>query len=178
GIEGKIRAITLAREMKKPFLGICLGMQCAVIEAARNLAGLSDANSTEVAPKAKQPVIDIINEQKTLKDKGGTMRLGAYSAALKPGSLAAKAYDKTEISERHRHRYEFNTKYLKQLEKAGLAVTGVHKPKKLPEIVELRDHPWFVGVQFHPEFKSRPEQAHPLFKAFVEACLKAGERSA
>ena len=174
GIEGKIRAITLARQAKKPFFGICLGMQCAVIESARNLAGLSGANSTEVAPKTKHPVIDIIREQKKVRDKGGTMRLGAYTASLKPGSLAAKAYGKTEISERHRHRYEFNTKYLKQLEKAGLQVTGIHKPKKLPEIVELPNHPWFVGVQFHPEFKSRPEQAHPLFKAFVEACLKNG----
>ncbi|NLO90451.1 MAG: CTP synthase [Elusimicrobia bacterium] len=178
GIEGKIRAITLARELKKPFLGICLGMQCAVIEAARNLAGLAGANSTEVAPKTKYPVIDILREQKKVRDKGGTMRLGAYTATLAPGTLAAKAYGKTEISERHRHRYEFNSKYVKLLDKAGLRVTGIYKPKKLPEIVELRGHPWFVGVQSHPEFKSRPEQAHPLFKAFVEACLKARSSAA
>ncbi|MCX5783019.1 MAG: CTP synthase [Elusimicrobia bacterium] len=172
GTEGKIRAVTLARENKKPYFGICLGMQCAVIECARNIAKLSGANSTELNPKTKYPVIDLIEEQKTVKEKGGTMRLGAYTAHLKEGSLARKIYGSALISERHRHRYEMNPAYQKILAKAGLFVTGIYRARKLPEIVELKDHPWFVGVQFHPEFKSRPLNPHPLFKSFIEACHK------
>ncbi|MDD2772306.1 MAG: CTP synthase [Elusimicrobiales bacterium] len=175
GIEGKIRAITIAREMKKPFLGICLGMQCAVIESARSLAGMPRANSTEFDEKTPHPVIDVMPEQKDVVDKGGTMRLGACTTLLSPGSAAAAAYKTITISERHRHRYEFNPKFVKALEKKGLKVTGWYKDRKLPETVELAKHPWFVGVQFHPELKSRPTKPHPLFVAFIEASLKARE---
>jgi CTP synthase len=178
GIEGKINAVTIAREMKKPFLGICLGMQCAVIESARNLAGCAKAHSTEFEKRTPYPVIDVMPDQKNIKAKGGTMRLGSYDAKLTEGSLATKAYKTQEISERHRHRYEFNPKYVKTLEKAGLRVTGWNTARKLPEIVELSGHPWFVGVQFHPEFKSRPTKPHPLFAAFIEASLKAKEKAA
>ncbi|MFA5161024.1 MAG: CTP synthase [Elusimicrobiales bacterium] len=176
GVEGKIKAITIAREMKKPFLGICLGMQCAVIESARNLAGCKNAHSTEFDPKTLYPVIDLLPEQKGVQTKGGNMRLGAYTTVLAEGSLCAKAYKSLEISERHRHRYEFNPKYVKTLEKAGLKVTGWYKDRKLPEVVELQGHPWFVGVQSHPEFKSRPTKPHPLFAAFIEAALKSADK--
>ncbi|RMF23868.1 MAG: CTP synthase [Bacteroidetes bacterium] len=172
GIEGKIAAIRFARERKIPFFGICLGMQCAVVEFAKNVLGLKCAASTEVDPHTENPVIDLMPEQKKITKKGGTMRLGAYDCVLRKGSLAAKAYKTLRISERHRHRYEFNNDYLEQFEKAGMAATGVNPDSNLVEIVELKGHPWFVGVQFHPELKSRVEAPHPLFVHFVKAAMK------
>ncbi|MCX5782487.1 MAG: CTP synthase [Elusimicrobia bacterium] len=172
GIEGKIRAIKYARENKIPFFGICLGMQCAVVEFARNVLDWKDANSTEFNPKTKHPVIDIMAEQRKVKRKGGTMRLGSYPCTLKDGTHSHKAYKKDEISERHRHRYEFNNKYRERFEKEGLTVAGINPKKKLVEIIELKNHPWFLAVQFHPEFQSRPARPHPLFKDFIGASLK------
>ena len=175
GIEGKILAVKYARENKIPYLGLCMGMQIAVIEFARNILKMADANSTEVNPQTKYPVIYIMPEQiKKMKDKdyGASMRLGAYPCILNKDSLAYKAYKQKEISERHRHRYEFNNEYREVCEKAGLKITGTSPDGKLVEIVELKNHPWFVGVQFHPEFKSRPLKSHPLFKDFIFACKK------
>jgi CTP synthase len=172
GIEGKIRAIRFVREAGIPFFGICLGMQCAVVETARHLAGLDKAASTEVAPETDTPVIDLMPDQKKITKKGGTMRLGAYDCRLKKGSKAYQAYRKQQISERHRHRYEFNNAYRKPLEKAGLTFTGINPASDLVEIVELPEHPWFVGVQFHPELKSTVESPHPLFVSFVAAALQ------
>ena len=172
GIEGKIEAVRYARGHKLPFLGICLGMQCATIEFARNVLGLKGAHSTEFNPKTKHPVVDLMAAQKGIKNKGGTMRLGAWPCSIKPGTLAHKIYGGTQISERHRHRYEFNPKYAPLCEKNGLRISGMNKSINLPEIVELKDHPWFVGVQFHPEFKSRPLMPHPLFQSFVAAAVK------
>ncbi len=172
GINGKIKAIKCAREKKIPFLGICLGMQCAVIEFTRNVMGLKDANSTEFDPDTRNPVIDIMHDQKNLENTGGTMRLGSYKCILKAGSNAYRAYKKRIIHERHRHRYELNNDYIENLEKAGLIVTGINPDKNLAEIVEIKDHPWFVAVQFHPEFKSRPDRPHPLFKDFIGASIK------
>jgi CTP synthase len=169
GIEGKIEAVRFARENKIPFFGICLGMQCAVIEFARNVAGLKDAHSSEFSSTTPYPVIDLMEEQKKVNEKGGTMRLGAYPCVLKEGTFSYKAYGRKEISERHRHRYEFNNKYRETLEKAGLVIAGTSPDGKLVEIVEVKDHPWFVAVQFHPEFKSRPKSPHPLFVDFVKA---------
>ncbi|MBX2928357.1 MAG: CTP synthase [Saprospiraceae bacterium] len=171
GIEGKIMAIQYVREQNIPFFGICLGMQCAVVEYARNVLGLQGAASTEMDPKTPHPVIDLMPDQKDITAKGGTMRLGAYACHLVKKSKAAEAYGKTDISERHRHRFEFNNAYKEQLEAAGLHATGVNPDSGLVEIVELREHRWFVGVQFHPELKSRVEAPHPLFKAFVHAAL-------
>src|SRR3989338_5219341 len=171
GIEGKIKAIKFARVNKIPFLGLCLGMQCAVIEFARNACGLSQANSTEFRPKTKYPVISLLEEQEGVSDLGGTMRLGAYQCRIKKKTLAYKIYGKGMIQERHRHRYEFNNKYKKRLEKKGMVFSGVYLKKNLAEIVELKDHPYFIAVQFHPEFKSKPDRAHPLFKEFIKAAL-------
>jgi CTP synthase len=171
GIEGKIEAIRYVRENKIPFLGICLGMQCAVIEFARNVGELKDANSSEFDKKTQNPVIDLLPEQKEVIDLGGTMRLGAYSCVLEKGSLAFKAYGMKKISERHRHRYEFNNQYRDILTRGGLRLSGLFPDKDLVEIVELSDHPFFVGVQFHPELKSRPTGAHPLFRELVRASL-------
>ena len=171
GIEGKIRAIKYCREAGKPFFGICLGMQCAVVEVARNLAGLEQAASTEVTPDTPEPVIDLMDEQKDLTDKGGTMRLGAYACDLKPRSKAARAYGKHKIMERHRHRYEFNNAYKEVLAKAGLKATGTNPATGLVEIVELDGHPFFLGAQFHPELKSTVERPHPLFVGFVSAAI-------
>ena len=173
GVPGKCVAIRYAREHKIPFLGICLGMQCTVIEFARNVLGWKDANSTEFDPETKHPVIDLMEEQKKITDKGGTMRLGAYPCKLTKGSKAAKAYGTTEISERHRHRYELNydSESCKALEKAGLKVVGLSPDKKLVEMVELPNHPYFVACQFHPEFKSRPTKPHPLFDNLVKEAL-------
>ncbi len=172
GINGKINVIKFARERKIPFFGICLGMQCAVIEFSRNVLGLKDANSSEFDHSTKNPVIDIMPEQETIKNKGGTMRLGRYPCKIKKGSLAYKAYKKEVIFERHRHRYELNNYYRELIEKAGLEATGIYQEKNLVEIVEISDHPWFVAVQFHPEFKSRPSKPHPLFRDFISAAIK------
>lgn len=174
GIPGKIAAIRIAREKKIPFLGICLGMQCTVIEYARDVLGWADANSTEFDPHTAHPVIDLMEEQKGVTQKGGTMRLGAYPCILEKGSLAAKLYKTTEISERHRHRYEFayDTPMRAAIEKAGLKVSGRSPDGKLVEVVELPTHPFFIAGQFHPEFKSRPTEPHPLFNGLVGAALK------
>jgi CTP synthase len=173
GIEGKIEAVRYAREHQIPYFGICLGMQCAVIEYARHVLGLKEANSTEFAVDTPDPVICILEEQKSVTHKGGTMRLGAQPCILEPNSLAARCYQAQEISERHRHRYEFNPDYRSRFIQAGLIPTGTHPNGKLVEIVELPGHPWFLAVQFHPEFKSKPHAPHPLFKGFIEAALKS-----
>jgi CTP synthase len=171
GLEGKIEAIRHVRENKIPFFGICLGMQCSVVEFSRNVLGL-EASSTELNPKTKNPVIDMMEEQKKITMKGGTMRLGSYDCKLKKGSKAQQAYGETQISERHRHRYEFNNKYMEQIEAAGLKAVGINPDSGLVEVVELKDHPWFVGVQYHPELKSTVLNPHPLFVKFVEASIE------
>jgi CTP synthase len=173
GIEGKIEAVRYAREQEVPFFGICLGMQVAVIEFARNVTGLKGANSTEFDPKASFPVVDFLPEQRQITEKGATMRLGAYPCVLSPGSKAAAAYGSAEISERHRHRYEVNNEFREALTSHGMLISGVSPDKRLVEMVELPKHPYFVGCQFHPEFKSRPQAPHPLFQAFVGAALRA-----
>ncbi|NJB85180.1 CTP synthase [Lewinella marina] len=172
GIEGKIEAVRYVRENGIPFFGICLGMQCAVVEFSRNVAGIAGAGSSEVDPLTESPVIDIMEDQKDISTKGGTMRLGAYECRLDPASKTAKAYGTTEISERHRHRYEFNNRYLEELTKAGLTIAGVNPKTNLVEVIEIGDHPYFVGVQYHPELKSTVENPHPLFVSFVAAALK------
>ena len=172
GIEGKLNVIRYARENNVPFLGLCLGMQCAVIEYARHVVGIKDANSKEFDENAQNPVIDLMIEQKNVHGYGGTMRLGAYECILKKGTKAQKAYGKDKISERHRHRYEVNNEYLKQIEDAGLVFSGMSPDGMLAEIVEIPKLDWFVASQFHPEFKSRPERPHPLFKGLIDAALK------
>lgn len=172
GIEGKIAAIQFVRENNIPFLGICLGMQCAVIEFARNVIGWRDAHSTEMANETKHPVIHMMEEQKKLKTKGGTMRLGEYACTLNKGTKAYAVYGKPKIGERHRHRYEFNNKFLKDFEDKGMMASGINPDNNLVEIVEIKDHPWFVGVQFHPEYKSTVETPHPLFVRFIKASLE------
>jgi CTP synthase len=172
GLEGKIEAIRYVREHKIPFLGICLGMQCAVVEFARHVLQLPEASTTELNPKTKHPVIDMMEEQKKIVNKGGTMRLGAYACKIKKGTRAFQIYGDTLIHERHRHRFEFNNKYLEQMEEAGLKASGINPESGLVEIVELKDHPWFVGVQFHPELKSTVLNPHPLFVRFVEAAME------
>ncbi len=185
GIEGKIHSIKYARKNQVPFLGICLGMQCAVIEFARNVLGLENADSQEFAPLAEHPVIYLMKEwfdfrsnilQKRCEqsNKGGTMRLGAYPCVIKPDSLAGQAYLMDQVMERHRHRYEFNKKYASDFEEKGMTFSGLSPDESLVEIVELKDHPWFLGCQFHPEFKSNPMRAHPLFREFVKAVGQAG----
>ena len=171
GTEGKILASKYAREQKIPYFGLCLGMQIAVIDYARNVLGLEKANSTEFDSNTPHPVIHIMDDQKTVTDKGATMRLGACPCRLKAGSASRIAYDKEEVSERHRHRFEFNNQFRDELEAAGLMVAGVNPERDLVEIVEVKDHPWFVAVQFHPEFQSKPTKAHPLFASFIEATL-------
>ncbi|PJE69600.1 MAG: CTP synthase [Candidatus Staskawiczbacteria bacterium CG10_big_fil_rev_8_21_14_0_10_38_10] len=175
GIEGKIKAIEFCRKQKIPFLGLCLGMQLAVIEFARNVCGLKEANSVEFCKNCKSPVIDVMPEQKVLlreKKYGGTMRLGAYPCKISPKTLSYRAYNSPEISERHRHRYELNNDFRKILEEKGMIMSGVNPEKDLVEIIELPKHPFFVGTQFHPEFKSRPLKPHPLFREFVKICRK------
>ncbi len=172
GVEGKVLAATYARENGIPFFGICLGMQVATIEFARNVCDLEGAHSEEFKPETPHPVIHLLEEQKTVTQKGGSMRLGLYETKLEPGSLARKLYDKDNVSERHRHRYEFNQDYREQFEAAGLKLSGVSPDGTLGEIVEIPDHPFFVAVQFHPEFLSRPTNAHPLFRGFVKAGLE------
>jgi CTP synthase len=176
GIEGKIETIRWARERKVPFLGICLGMQCAAIEFARNAVGLKGANSTEFDKDTRHPLICLLDEQQNVTDKGGTMRLGAQRATIVEGTRTAEAYGGTQISERHRHRYEFNNQYRQQLEAHGLVVSATSENGKLVEIIELADHPWFVAVQFHPEFKSKPTAAHPLFSNFIQAAVRRSNR--
>lgn len=171
GIEGKIKAVRYARENKIPFFGICLGMQMALIEFARNVLGLPDASSTEVDPNTKNPIISLMKAQKNVIDLGGTMRLGAWECQLKPDSIAAEAYHSEKIQERHRHRYEYNTAYRSTFEKAGLHTTGTNPKTDLIEIIELQNHPWFVGVQFHPEYKSTVANPHPLFLSFIQAAV-------
>lgn len=171
GIEGKIAAIKYARENNIPFLGICLGMQCAVIEYARNVLGLKDAHSREMNPATSSPVIDLIEAQKNISHMGGTMRLGAYACRLEEGTLAYSIYGKANITERHRHRYEFNNEYTKDFKSAGLVLSGINPDAGLVEIIEIPTHPFFIGVQFHPEYKSTVENPHPLFVSFVKAAL-------
>jgi CTP synthase len=169
GIEGKIKAAQYARENEIPYFGICLGMHTAVIEFARNVCGLKNANSTEFNKSTKNPVISLLEEQKNVKDMGATMRLGAYDCLLKKGTKAYSAYKRSKIGERHRHRYEFNNQFQELVKKHGMLLSGINPKSKLVEIVELKDHPWFVACQFHPEFKSKPDNVHPLFREFVKA---------
>ena len=171
GIEGKILAIKYAREKKVPFFGICLGMQCAVVEFARNVLNIKNAASSEMDKSAQEPVIDMMHEQRKIKNKGGTMRLGSYNCQLSPDSRVYRAYQKEQIAERHRHRYEFNNVYKDRIESHGMMATGMNLEKNLVEIVEIKDHPWFIGVQFHPELKSTVEMPHPLFVDFIKHCM-------
>ncbi len=175
GINGKINAVRYARENQIPYFGICLGMQCAVIEFAKNALGIEDANSSEFDRKTKNPVIDIMVEQKKINGLGGTMRLGAYPCRLKTGTKAYQAYREDLISERHRHRFELNNNYIERFQSAGMIISGLYPEKNLAEIIEIKDHPWFVGVQFHPEFKSRPDRPHPLFRDFITAAINYSE---
>ncbi len=172
GVEGKVKAIRHAREQRVPFLGDCYGMQWAVVEFARHVCGLEGANTTEVNPSTPHAVIDLLPEQKAVTEKGGTMRLGLYPCRLTPGSRASDAYGSPEVAERHRHRYEVNNAYVETLTRHGLRVTGVYPAKNLVEIIELPDHPWFVGTQFHGEYRSRPNRAHPLYREFIGAALR------
>ena len=172
GAEGKILTSKYARENNIPFLGICLGLQCAVIDFARNVCNISDANSSEFKPRCKNKVIDLMESQKAIKLKGGTMRLGSYDCEIEVGTKAFSVYRKKNISERHRHRYEVNNKFVKNMKKNGLTFSGFNKKLGVVEIIELKNHPWFVGCQFHPELKSRVDKAHPLFREFIKASLK------
>jgi CTP synthase len=171
GVEGKMRAIHYARENDIPYFGICLGMQLAVVEFARDVCGLKDANSTEFDGLSPHPVIDLMPDQREIHEKGGTMRLGAYPCHIVDGSQAKEIYRETEISERHRHRYEFNNQYREPIESAGMRISGLSPDGRLVEMVELPSRRWFVGCQFHPEFKSRPRDPHPLFRSFIAAAL-------
>ncbi len=175
GIEGKIAAAGFAREQEVPFLGLCLGLHCAVIEFARDVCGLAGANSSEFEPHSPHPVIDLMDEQRDVVDKGGSMRLGTYPAKLLPGSVVHAAYGEALVYERHRHRYELNNRYRAKLEEEGMVCSGLSPDDRLVEFIELPDHPFFVGTQAHPEFKSRPDRPHPLFAAFVRAALERAE---
>jgi CTP synthase len=172
GIEGKIKAAQYARECKVPYYGLCLGMQIACIEFARNVAGLEGANSTEFDQKTPHPVIHMMERQRTITEKGGTMRLGSYPCRIEPESHAFQCYQKEMVSERHRHRFEFNNMYRDAFRARGLRFSGVWPEGNLVEMVEIENHPWFVGVQFHPEFKSKPTSPHPLFRGFIKAALE------
>ncbi|MCX6095434.1 MAG: CTP synthase [Candidatus Bipolaricaulota bacterium] len=177
GIEGKVEAVRHVREHGIPFLGLCLGLQCAAIEFARDRLGLTGANSSEFAPDTPHPVIDLLEEQAGVKEKGGTMRLGSYPTLLRRGSKSRACYGVDRIDERHRHRYEFNSSYRERFETAGMRIVGTSPDDRLVEIIELADHPWFVGVQFHPEFKSHFLSPHPLFSGFLRACIERGASS-
>jgi CTP synthase len=172
GIEGKVTTIRYAREKGIPFLGLCLGMQCAVVEFARHVAGLEGANSGEFDSATDYKVIDLLPEQRTVEEKGGSMRLGGYVCRLQKGSLAEQIYGTAEVQERHRHRYEFNNDFREILTSKGLVLSGTSPDGRLVEIIELQNHPWFVGTQFHPEYRSRPHAPHPVFRAFIHAALK------
>jgi CTP synthase len=178
GSEGKILTSKFARENNVPFLGICLGLQCVVIDFARHVCGIKNANSTEFDSKSPNPVINLMESQKAIKIKGGTMRLGSYNCDILPKTKASNIYKKKTISERHRHRWEVNNKFVKKMEANGLVFSGINKRLGVVEIVELPDHPWFVGCQFHPELKSRLDKAHPLFREFVKASLKEQKNGA
>jgi CTP synthase len=171
GVEGKIKAARFARENKIPYLGLCLGMQVATIEFARDVCGLEGANSTEFDPKTSHPVISLLEEQKNVQVKGASMRLGTWPTQIAKGTLAEKIYGKNEVLERHRHRYEFNMKYRDRMKEKGFEISGTSPDGTLAELIELRDHPYFMGCQYHPEFQSKPNRPHPLFKGFVQACL-------
>ena len=171
GISGKIKAIKYARLNKIPFLGICLGMQTAVIEFGRNVLKLQDINSTEMKKDCENPAIDLMESQKNIKNKGGTMRLGSYKCTLSKNSKAFESYQKENINERHRHRFEFNNEYLERYESAGMIATGINIDNNLVEIIEIPSHPWYVGVQFHPEYKSTVAKPHPLFNQFILASI-------
>ena len=175
GVEGKILAAKYARENKIPYLGLCLGLQTAIIEFSRNVLGYTDAHSSEINSTTSHPVIDIMPDQKDVTSKGGTMRLGAYPCIIKEGTQAYRAYNSTEVSERHRHRYEVNNDYREEFEKAGLIISGVSPDNQLVEMIELEDHPWFLATQAHPEFKSRPNRPHPLFSGFISAAMEVKE---
>jgi CTP synthase len=176
GIPGKIEAIRFARERGVPFFGICLGLQCAVIEFARNVVGLDDANTTEIERNCRHPVVCLLNDQYSITDMGGTMRLGLYPCALQEGSRAAEAYGSPLVHERHRHRYEFNNQYRQQFAAHGMVFSGTSPDGKLVEVLELPGHPWFVAVQCHPEFRSKPTEPHPLFRSFVKTALERREK--
>lgn len=176
GVEGKILATQYAREQKVPFLGICLGMQLASVEYARNVLGLKGAHSSELNPETLHPVIDLLPEQKDIEDLGGTLRLGLYPCKLSEDSKAYEAYQDEVIYERHRHRYEFNNHYRQAMEQAGFIFSGTSPDGRLVEVIELKDHPWFVASQFHPEFTSRPTRPQPLFRDFIKASLQYGEK--
>jgi CTP synthase len=171
GVEGKILAAKFARENKLPYLGLCLGLQLMVVELARHHYRGNEANSTEFNPNTKYPVIDLMPEQREIEDKGGTMRLGLYPCHLQPGTIASEVYDKEMVLERHRHRFELNNDYRDALAEAGMVFSGIYQEKDLVEIVEIKDHPFMLGTQFHPEFLSRPYRAHPLFAAFIKAVV-------
>jgi CTP synthase len=177
GSEGKINAIRYARENQVPFFGICLGMQLAVVEFARNRCGLAGAGSREFSESTPHPVIDLMNEQLEVREKGGTMRLGSYECVLKTGSRSAQLYGSDVITERHRHRFEVNNEYRQALESAGLTLSGMSPDNRLVEMIEIDEHPYFVGCQFHPEFKSRPMEPHPLFAGFVGAAVRRRQES-
>lgn len=176
GVEGKITTVKYAREQKIPFFGICLGMQVASIEYARNVLGLEGAHSAEIDPSTPYPIIDLLPEQKDIEDLGGTLRLGLYPCKLQEGSKAYQAYENEVVYERHRHRYEFNNEFRQQMEEAGFVFSGTSPDGRLVEIIELKDHPWFVASQFHPEFTSRPTRPQALFRDFVHASLKTSEK--
>jgi CTP synthase len=171
GVEGKIAAAAFSRENQVPCLGLCLGMQVMTIEYARHVLGMADANSTEFDPATTHPVIDLMNDQRDVVDKGGTMRLGAYYAVLEPGTKVAEAYGESVVSERHRHRYEFNSNYRARFEESGFLCSGTSPDKRLVEFIELKEHPFWVATQAHPEFKSRPDRPHPLFRELIAAAL-------
>ncbi len=177
GVEGKIKAARFAREHKIPYLGLCLGMQVATIEFARNACGIKDANSTEFDKNTKEPVISLLEEQRGVKNMGASMRLGTWPTKIAKGTLAEKIYGSAEVMERHRHRYEFNMKYRDQMNEKGFVISGTSPDETLAELVELRDHPYFVGCQYHPEFQSKPNKPHPLFKGFIQACLNHQSRA-
>ncbi|HET9367016.1 MAG TPA: CTP synthase [Candidatus Udaeobacter sp.] len=177
GVEGKIKAARFAREHEIPYLGLCLGMQVATIEFARNACGIKDANSTEFDKNAKEPVISLLEEQRGVKNMGASMRLGTWPTKIAKGTLAEKIYGSTEVMERHRHRYEFNMKYRDQMNERGFVISGTSPDRTLAELIELRDHPYFVGCQYHPEFQSKPNKPHPLFKGFIQACLNYQSRA-